>query len=106
MSVILKVAFVGAAIAGLDGLSPYAGTIAVVVISVKTQFLDQFKIRFISQLANGMFKLFQKPSKCFNDITILTFSILLLSLSSLLRVFSIIVLLYLNDEEFVIGFAF
>ena len=40
VSVILKVAFVGAPIACLAGLPTWAGSAACAVISVKTQFLD------------------------------------------------------------------
>ena len=47
VSVIWNVAFVGAFIAG--GFIPPA---ALVIMSVKTQFLDQIKIRLISQLIN------------------------------------------------------
>ena len=45
MSVIWNVAFVGAFIAGLAGLSPWAALAVCVVISVKTQFSDQVKVR-------------------------------------------------------------
>ena len=44
--------FVGALLAVLAGLSPCAGTAACVIISVKTQFSEHVKIRFISQLIN------------------------------------------------------
>ena len=39
------------------------------VISAKTQSLDQIKINSTSQLINGMFKAFQKLLKCFGGIT-------------------------------------
>ena len=38
-------------------------------ISANTQFLDQVKINYISQLINGMFKTLQKLLKCFGGIT-------------------------------------
>ena len=71
-SVILNVAFVGTFIAGLAELSTCAGTAACVFISVKTQFSDHVKIRFISQLINVMSKVLQKNFKCFNGTTIST----------------------------------
>ena len=54
VSVISKVVFVGAPIACLAGLPPYAGTGTCVVISTKTKtkFSDHVKIIFISQLIN------------------------------------------------------
>ena len=63
VSVILNFASGGAAIAGS---SPYA---SFVVISAKTQFLDQVKINSTSQLISGIFKLLQKLLKCFSGIT-------------------------------------
>ena len=39
------------------------------VISIKTQFFDQVKINSISQLINGIFKVFQKLLKGFSGIT-------------------------------------
>ena len=51
VSAIVNVAFVGAAIAGLY---PYASV-------VKTQFLDQVKIIFISKFTSGIFEFLQKP---------------------------------------------
>ena len=41
------------------------------VISAKTQFLDQVKINSVSQLINGIFKAFQKLLICFSGITTL-----------------------------------
>ena len=63
VSVILNSNPVGATIAGL---SPSA---SLVVISAKTQFLDQVKINSTSQLISGIFKLLQKLLKCFSGIT-------------------------------------
>ena len=64
--VILKVAFVEALITGLVGLSPCAGTAACVIISVKTEFLDQVKFTDTSQLINGKSNVFQKLLRSFN----------------------------------------
>ena len=92
MSVILNVAFVGA----LDAeLSPSA---SLVVISVKTQFLDQGKIRFTSQLINGTSEVLQKLPRRFNETGNLT-SVVFQSLGF----FPVILFLYLKDSEFVIG---
>ena len=63
MSVILNSNPVGATIVGL---SPSA---SLSVISIKIQFLDQFKINSTSQLISGTFKLLQKSLKCFGGIT-------------------------------------
>ena len=56
MSAILNAAFVRAFIAGVAGLSSCAETAACGILSVKTQFLDHVKIRFVSKLINGMSK--------------------------------------------------
>ena len=56
---------IGATIAGGSLLFPAALT----AISTKAQFLDQVKINAISQLINGIFKVFQKLIKCFRRIT-------------------------------------
>ena len=50
VSVILNVAFIGAFIAGIAGLFPCVATAACVVISVKTQLLDEVKVKDTSQL--------------------------------------------------------
>ena len=89
VSVILNVAPDGATIAGL---SPSA---SFVVISAKTQFLDQVKINSTSQLIDGISKPLQKLLKCFSGITI--FGFLNKSLSS--GVFPVILALYLKDLE-------
>ena len=82
--------FFGAAVAGLFSSASF------VVISVKTQFLDS------SQLINDICKLFRKLFKCFNGTTI-SASLVLLFSSSLSGVFPIVLLLYSDDAEFVIG---
>ena len=64
VSVILNFAPDGATIVGLAA--------AFIVISAKTQFLDQVKINSTSQLISGIFKLLQKLLKCFNGTTTLT----------------------------------
>ena len=53
---------------------------SLVAISAKTQFFDQVKISFTSQLVKGIFKLFQKLPKYFSGIT--TFALVNESLSS------------------------
>ena len=75
-----------------------------VVISVKIQFWDQVKTRFILQPVNGTFSALQKLFNYFNGTTIST-SFVLLSSLSLFGVFPIILFLYLNDAEFVMGSA-
>ena len=72
VSFILNVAPDGATIAGSAS--------AFIVISAKTQFLDQVKINSTSQLINGIFKALQKLLKCFSGIT--TFGLVNESLSS------------------------
>ena len=64
VSVILNVAPDGATTAEL---LPCAS----LVISAKTQFLDQFKINSTSQLILGIFKAFQKLLEFFSGITTL-----------------------------------
>ena len=56
VSVIGNVAPVGGLIAGLARLSHWAALAVCVVISVKTQFSDQVKVRDTSQLIKGMSK--------------------------------------------------
>ena len=60
MSVILNVAFVGLLALVTSGFSPWAGTASLVVLLVNTQFSDHVKIRFYSQLINGIFSVLQK----------------------------------------------
>ena len=63
-------------------------------------FFDQTKIRFTSQLIDGIFKVLQKLLKFFNDIVVLT-----LFLASLPGVLPVIFVLYLKDSESVTGSA-
>ena len=57
-----------------------SGSASLVALLVITQFSDQVKIRFISQLINGISNILQKLLKCFNGTTISTsFSVLLSS---------------------------
>ena len=56
VSVILNDTFVGAEIAGLAALFPWAAAAACVIRSVKTHFSDHAKIRFTSQLTNSISK--------------------------------------------------
>ena len=69
MSVILDAAFLGVSTATTAG-SVSASLITQLVI---TQFSDQVKVRFISQLINGISSVIKKLVKCFNRITISTF---------------------------------
>ena len=69
------------------------------ILCVKKQFLDQIKVKDISQLINGMLNFFQKLLKCFNGTKILTSVIVLLSF----YVFPVILVLYLNNLEFLIS---
>ena len=91
-SVILNATPVGAAIAGLY---PCA---AVVVISAKTQFLDQFKVKGTSQLINGISSISQKLLRYFNGTENLARYVF-----PSLAVFPVILVLYLKDSEFAIG---
>ena len=70
-SPILNVAFVGAFISGIAGLA--LGSAACATIPVRTQISDHVKIRFISQLINGISKVLQKLLKCFNGTMISQF---------------------------------
>ena len=63
---ILNIAFVGACIACLPGLSPWGALVVFVVILVKTQFLDHVKVKDTLQLIKGMSKVLQKLLKYFN----------------------------------------
>ena len=76
----------------IAGLLPSA---SFVVISAKTQFLDQVKINSTSKLIDCISKPLQKLLKCFSGITI--FAFLNKSLSS--GVFPVILALYLKDSE-------
>ena len=78
VSVILNIAFVGLLIAVTVGSA--SGFASLVALLVNTQFWDHVKMRFISQLINGMSNVLQKSLKCFNGTTISTsFSVLLCS---------------------------
>ena len=70
MSVILNVAFVELSTAATAGFPPWAGTASLVALLVNTHFSDYDKIRFISQLINGMSSVLQKLLKYFNGTTI------------------------------------
>ena len=50
-----------------------SGSASLVALLVNKQFSDHVKIRFISQLINGMSSVLQKLLKCFNGTTISTF---------------------------------
>ena len=81
-------------------VAPDRATIAVpsaypVVISAKTQFLDQVKTNSSSQLINSIFKALQNLLKCFSGIT--AFAFVNESLSS--GVFLTILVLYLKESE-------
>ena len=76
VSVILNVAFVRLSIAATSGFA--SGSASLVPLLVNTQFSDHVKIRFISQLINGLSSVLQKLLKCCYDATMSTsFSILL-----------------------------
>ena len=74
--VILNVASVRLLISATPGLA--SGQASLLVLSVITQFSDQVKIRFISQLISGISCILQKLLKYFNGTAIWSsFSILL-----------------------------
>ena len=76
MSVILNVAFAGLLTAAFAGFT--SGFASLVALLVNARFSDHVKIRFVSQLINGIFTVLQKLLKYFNGTTILTsFSVLL-----------------------------
>ena len=70
VSFILNVAFVGLLTAATARSE--SGSASLVALLVITQFSDQVKIRFISQLINGISNVLQKLHKFFNDTTIST----------------------------------
>ena len=70
VSFILNVTFVGLLTAATAGSA--SGSASLVALLVITQFSDQVKIRFISQLINGISNVLQKLLKCFNGTTIST----------------------------------
>ena len=109
VSVILNIAFFGASIFSLAGLSPWAALAVCVVISVKTQFSDHVKVKDTSQLIKGMFEVLQKLLKYSNETTISRFVFVFVFPYSVplfaFDVFPVIQLLYLKDSEFVIESA-
>ena len=60
VSVILNMAFLGASILSLSGLSPSAAAAVYVVKLVKAHFSDHVKVKDTSQLIKGMSKFLQK----------------------------------------------
>ena len=76
-------------------MSPSA---SLVVISAKTQFLVQVKVKDTSQLITGISDVLQKLPRCFNGTENST-SIVFLSLD----VFPVILVLYFKGSEFVTG---
>ena len=70
VSSILNVTFVGLLTAATAGLA--SGSAFLVVSFVITQFSDQDKIRFISQLINGISSVLQKLLNYFNGTAIST----------------------------------
>ena len=70
VSFILSVAFVGLLTAATVGLAP--GSASLVALLVITQFSEQVKIRFISQLINGLSSVLQNLLSCFNGTTMST----------------------------------
>ena len=79
----------------LDGATIARSASAFTVISAKTQFLDQVKFNYISQIINGIFNTLQKLLKCFSGIA--AFAFVNKSLSS--GVFPAIPVLYLKDSQ-------
>ena len=79
VSFILNVAFVGLLIAATAGsVTDQSHYLLLASLLVITQFSDQVKIRFISQLINGISNVLQKLLKCLNGTTIsFSFSIFL-----------------------------
>ena len=71
MSVILDAAFLGVSTATTAG--SVSGSASLITQLVITQFSDQVKVRFISQLINGISSVIKKLLKCFNGTTISTF---------------------------------
>ena len=83
------------------------------LILVKTQFSGQVKIKDASQFIKGMSQVFQKLLECFNGTKISRFFLIFVFPCSIFTPFSrfafevlpVILVLYLNDAEVVIGFA-
>ena len=97
--VILYIAFVRASILSLAGLSPWAALVFCVVMSVKTQFSDQVKVKDTSQLIKGISRLLDSK----NYLNILMEQQFLLFSWFAFDIFLVILLLYLKDSEFVMG---
>ena len=76
MSVILNIAFVGLLTATTAEFA--SGSASFVALLFVTHFSHQVKIKFISQLTNGVSSFLQKLFKWFNGTTILTFSFFVL----------------------------
>ena len=98
MCVVLDVAFVGFSTATTSRSAP--GLASEVVLLVITQFSVHYKIRFISQLVNGISNVLQKLLKCFNGTTISTFSF------SVFSNFPVILVLQSKNFESLIEFIF
>ena len=80
VSVILNVAPIGLLILDIAGFPLWARTASLVALLVNTHLSDHVKIRFVSQLINGMSNVLQKLLKYFKSTTISTsFSVLLFS---------------------------
>ena len=86
-SVISNVAPDGATIAGLAA--------AFIVMSAKTQFLDQVKSNSTSQLISGISRLLQKLLKCFSRVATFAF----VNESLFCGVFPTMLALHLKDSE-------
>ena len=91
MSFILNFAFVGLLTAATAGFT--SGFASLVALLVNTQFPVDVKIRFISQLINGMSSVLQKLLSYFNGTTISTSFVLLIF-------YSFPVMLVLQSKEF------
>ena len=93
-SLTLNVAPVGASVAG--GIP--CALAAVVVISAKTQFIEQVNVKNTSQLTCGIFNVFEKLLRCFNGTENSASSVF-----PSLAVFAVILSFYLKYSEYVIG---
>ena len=65
---------------------PASGSASLVALLVNTHFYDHAKIRFISQLINGISNVFQKLLKYFNG-TMISTSFVVLTHSNFLVIF-------------------
>ena len=91
VSFILNFAFVGLLTAATAGFT--SGFASLVALLINTQFPVHVKIRFISQLINGMSSVLQKLLSYFNGTTISTSFVLLIF-------YSFPVMLVLQSKEF------